>query len=468
MSPLFKKPKAGWWKGIATILTLSVVAGLLYFYVNREAASPQTSEEVPLTKEHPPQPIRVASATQETIRAWVFAEGTARSVQREYLTFDRAGRVTFVKKREDGEDLRTGEEVTKGTVLARLDVRQYESEIDSAEANVAEAKAQLNVAQSDITKAQTQYDLANAQLRRAKQLRNNQAISDAEFEEAEATLKDAEAGQTAANVKLQALEASVKAAQAKLRQAELTLDEIEIVSPIDGIIAYLNIEEGFYFTQNNIRTTSESEALQTIPVVVIDPRHYEITVDVPAYQANRLQVNQEVLIIPGDMSATAAFEGVVKPEEVNSKEVIDTWKVRGTVFSINPAVNPGGRSVQMKIRTTSGAEQLKDGMFVACWIQVENKENATVAPFDAFLYEENRPYVFVIDPQQPTEEEPEKHDLGIVRRVDVPVGIESLTNREIIAGVNPGKLLATDGRYRLVDGAPVRIVNSEILTQARK
>jgi RND family efflux transporter MFP subunit len=267
-------------------------------------------------------------------------------------------------------------------------------------------------------------------------------------------LKNADAVKNGAIVKIRALEAGLNAAEARLRQASLALEEAEIVSPIDGIIAYLNIEEGYYFTQTNIRTTSESDALQTIPIVVIDPSRYEITVDVPAYQADVLSVGQNVLLVPGGMSATAAF-GSSRTDAASA--VGDSplnWQAKGTIFSINPAVNPGGRSVQLKIRTSQGAERLKDGMFVACWIEVQSKADAIVAPFDAFLFEENRPYVFVVDSAGDSADR-----IGKARRVDVRPGIESLTTREIVGGVKDGELLVTDGRYRLVDGAPVRLIN---------
>ncbi len=176
-------------------------------------------------------------------------------------------------------------------------------------------------------------------------------------------------------------------------------------------------------------------------------------------RAGRVQVGQEVLLIPGGASATEAFRegnGTSSTASIAAAQQATSiaWQAKGTVFSINPAVNPGGRSVQLKIRSTSGAEYLRDGMFIACWIGVDAKQDAIAAPFDAFLFEESRPYVFVVDAESGAS------DSGVARRVDVQVGIESLSSREILTGVQAGERLVTDGRYRLVDGAPVKVIDN--------
>lgn len=190
-----------------------------------------------------------------------------------------------------------------------------------------------------------------------------------------------------------------------------------------------------------------TDALQTIPIIVIDPSSYEITVDIPAFEASRVKVGQDVLLTPGNLPATHAFDN----RQPNGPHAATA---KGTVFSVNPAVNPGGRSVQMVIRSTSGAEKLQDGMFTTCWIQVESSDDAIVAPLEAFLFEENQPYVFAI-----VADESDSAQLIAKRRL-VSIGIQGLDSRQITTGINAGDRIATTGRYRLVDGAPVAIIET--------
>jgi len=440
----------------AAVVGLAAAGAGAWLVSGSEAGKPAATKAARSTA----QPVHVVAARQQAIQAWVFAEGTSRSVSRHYLVFDQPGRVTYVKPGDDGGDLRAGDRVKKGELLSQLDQRHYLAEIETMKSAVIEAKTQLTVAQSDIKQAETQYQLANTQFLRTKDLMTKRVGTQSQYEEARANLENAASAREAAGVKVQALQAGVNSANSRLEQSRLALEETEIRSPIDGIIAYLNVEEGFYFTQSNIRTSTESDALQTIPVVVIDPSVYEVTVDIPFYEATRITVGQKVRVVPGGVSAAVAFylpsakESATGVTTTAGGDAGGAVAAEGEVFSINPAVNPGGRSVQIKIRTKGDVSKLRDGMFVNCWIEVQNKPGAVVAPFDAFLFEENRPYVFVIDRNNAAQQD------GVARRVNITPGIESMSAREIVAGVKPGEHLATGGRYRLVDGAPVRVTNS--------
>ena len=47
---------------------------------------------------------------------------------------------------------------------------------------------------------------------------------------------------------------------------------------------------------------------------------------------------------------------------------------------------------------------------------------------------------------------------GIVEQRAIKQGIEGLAKREIMEGVKPGEKLVTEGKNRLVNGAPVEII----------
>ena len=57
--------------------------------------------------------VRVARVEQGTIQAWVYAQGTARAGEREFLSFESAGRVAYVDPRLD-----EGDRVRRGQVIA--------------------------------------------------------------------------------------------------------------------------------------------------------------------------------------------------------------------------------------------------------------------------------------------------------------------------------------------------------------
>lgn len=96
---------------------------------------------------------------------------------------------------------------------------------------------------------------------------------------------------------------------------------------------------------------------------------------------------------------------------------------------------------------TVGTSNLLHGSNVTLWIAVAQKYDAVVVPLNAVVFRDRLPYVFVANP-----------DTGKVEQRQVKLGIEGLNQREITEGVSPGDLLVTEGQNRLVDGAPVKVM----------
>lgn len=388
--------------------------------------------------------VRVAEAAQGSVQSWVFAEGTARSVQREYLTFENAGRIEYIVPGPDGGELRAGDPVEAGVVLARQDQRRLRAEVRTAEASMREAETQLTAAEADLVEAQSDEALAQATVRRVATLLARNSATDQELEEAQARVTSAQASVARAEAHIVAAQAGVDAADSKKAQALVDLEATEITSPIDGVLAYLNIEEGFYFTPSNIRTDDETAALQSIPLVVIDPAGFEVTVDVPAYDRQRLRTGQPCLILTGGQS----IEDLLNAGGLDALPGGADGPILGTVHSVNPAVSPGGRSVQVRIRTTDTSGRLEDGMFVTAWVATEVRDGVLVAPLDAFFYRDNQPFVYTVDPSTQT---------AALRPVGL--GLRGFGVQQITQGVEQGEQLVTVGRFQLSDGANVDVLD---------
>jgi hypothetical protein len=103
--------------------------------------------------------------------------------------------------------------------------------------------------------------------------------------------------------------------------------------------------------------------------------------------------------------------------------------------------NPGLEKVVQFCLTFPLGEQ------VSAWIATVEKNQATVAPFNALIFRDRQPHVFVVNEEQ-----------GIVEQRAIKQGIEGLSKQEILEGVKPGEKLVTEGKNRLVNGAPVEIV----------
>lgn len=291
--------------------------------------------------------VHAVEAKKGSIQAWIFTEGTARSAQREYLTFNNAGRVAYVKPGENNEELREGEVVKNGELLAYQDQRKYKATLQTAKASLQEAKTRVDVAETELALAKTEEVLAQTTFQRYESLLAKKSASDQEYDEAKASAAKAKASVARAESQLIAGKAQVDAAEAKVDQTQVELEETELRSPIDGIIAYLNIEKGYYFTPSLVRTDSETSALQTMPMVIIDPGSYEITVNVPSYERGRVQIGQSALVAVNDdwMETALSKNDNTSLENPSLDELFTVHPVRGSVYSVNPAISPGGRAI---------------------------------------------------------------------------------------------------------------------------
>lgn len=465
-----------WW--LFPILGLVLVFGGISVIRFRENNQPVTvTKPAPLS-------VRVAVAKQDPIRAWISSEGTVRAVEYQHLTFDIEGDVTYLANKGQRR-LREGDRVTKGQLLARIDDRELMADVTQAQAAIAEAQQQKSAAAAEVAQAQAQVAQARSQVQEAQaQLQNAQAarrlaatsleryrslveqgaVAEIEFDERQNALEDAQAGVqsaraavtsaqqqvAAAQAQVQAAQEQLKAqtsaittAQARLSQAEVALEGASIYAPFDGIIAYLNISEGEYFSPQIVTSQLGGDyqgILERIPMVIIDPSQYEVIVDLAGPTGEQVETGQDALI---------ASETKVNAAATSQETLIANARARGEVFAVNPAISPGGRAIEARIRLNpQTTETLRHGEQVLTWIAVSENPSAIVVPLDAVVRRDRIPYVFVVNEEE-----------GVVEQREVELGITGITQQAIARGVAPGELVVTEGQNRLVDGAAVDVIN---------
>lgn len=426
------------WIIIVVLLVIVVIsANNIMTSVNTEIQKP----ERPLSK------VRVIKVTRGQVQQWITAEGTVRSVKREFLKFEQSGKVTFIGKDSAGNQIKEGSRVygpsanaSKGQLLASIDSREQIENVKAQEATVEEAIQSINASRAALNQAIKNLEFEKMKFDRAKKLFEKEALSVDELESVEARFINAETAVQSAEARLNVDLARETSAKTQLSKAKIFLNQTNIFAPFNGIISYINIKEGEYFTPQGIDISSEQRKLETTPIVLINPNEYEITLDLPIYDGKLVNIGQEVFITWG--------ENMI-PDDVDSIAQIKMSPfAMGRIYSVNPSVSPGGRTIQAKIRTTYGAELLRDGLFVTCWVVVKEKDNALVAPYNSLIYRQLDTFTFVYDPKTKK-----------VTKRSIKTGVEGMQINEILEGAKEGDLLVTDGRFSLVDGEPVKIID---------
>ena len=482
--------KKYWWLALLGLLLAGGVA-VWQPWSNKSSETPTETEAVKLS-------VRTTKAEIAPIRAWVSSEGNVQAVNYKHLAFEVEGDVTYIADR-NGRELREGDRVSKGELLATVDERELladvsqaqaaiaeaqqnraaaAAEVARAETQVAQARSQVRQAQAQVNKAQTGENLAQTNLERYRLLAREGAISESEFDSRVSTAQDAgadvnatqaevdaateqvrsaQAQVRAAQEQYKATQSAITTAQARLSQAEVALEGARLYAPFDGIVAYLNINEGEYYSPQVVSSQLGGDyqgILNRIPMVIIDPNQYEVMIDIAGSNGDRVEVGQPAFIASegniqqpvGTFNSSTAFTN--SNSDSQQEFLIDNARASGEVFAVNPAISPGGRAIEATVRLQpETTEDIKHGEQVLTWIAVAEEPNAVVVPLNAVVYRDQMPYVFVVNSE------------GIIEQREVELGIRGITQQQIISGVEPEESVVTQGQNRLVDGAEVKIVN---------
>lgn len=150
LKPLPQIRRNAWLSGTrAWLVGLGLVAVLLVGLIARETVFAQPAAVA----------IRTATADRGTVSSVVSGTGSLLPAGRMNVSFKQTGVLTEV-------DVKVGDKVTTGQVLARIDSTTQQAALASAQASIASAQANLQATQSPVTAAQVaqlQHQVSAAQ-----------------------------------------------------------------------------------------------------------------------------------------------------------------------------------------------------------------------------------------------------------------------------------------------------------------
>ncbi|MEO0803727.1 MAG: TolC family protein, partial [Cyanobacteria bacterium J06642_2] len=453
-----RPPKKPLWP--ISLLIMFAVAGIAGWRAVQvlTSSSAGDTEETPTVEVR--LPVRVVRARSGLAQGWVFDEGSVWPVRRRALNFQANGDITFVAK-VNGVELKEGDFVSRGQLLASIDDRRQTASIETSESDIQVAETQRSQSDASLLKAeaglkQAESDLALAKTERGRyvELFEQGAVSESDLDvyqnrviQAEAALESAQQDIRSAKDGVESSDASIDAARARLNQAAVDLEDTKLISPIDGVVAYINIREGEYWSTQYLDTSSPQRFIETAPIVVMNPNSFEVELEIQADEAGAIRVGQPAYVVLEEEVSAAQAAGALRQDLL---EIARERGSAGRVFAVSPSQTPGSRGTRVVIRDLANTSNLKVGGRAYAWIEVAARNNAVLLPLGAFLSRDGQSYAFVVDETN-----------GNVERRLVEPGIEGLSGIEVQSGVNPGDLVVVEGQNRLVEGTPVEIVNRE-------
>ena len=383
--------------------------------------------------------VRSARVERLLISDWIYAEGTARAVKKAYLTFEVQGRVVEISSLPDQGPLKEGMRVPaldsngERQLIARLDDKDHTEELRIARTNKLRAKRDVDIAHAQLRQSESNRKLAEIRLKRLEQLLAKNLTSRQQFDEAKAQLSLAEAEKSSARARLSSAKAAVQAATDAEAQAARNVERTRIYAPWSGVIARLNIREGEYVSAQTLDSSSDDAMTRTFPVILIDDSAFEVAVEIPMYKEAQLE--------PGNMTLLQRQDA--PPEKPMTA---DRQWLSALVYSVAPVLTPESRTLRVKVRSTESGARLLDGELLKVKIR-RTQRNTLSIPVQALIYRDNNAQVFVVDP-----------DDQQAQLRQVTLGIREDDRIEVIAGLEEGERVVTDGRQRLMDGDQVKLL----------
>ncbi|MDR3471557.1 MAG: efflux RND transporter periplasmic adaptor subunit [Devosia sp.] len=303
-------------------------------------------------------------------------------------------------------DVKVGDVVKKGALIAEIDPSDQQNTLKTATASLASAKAQLHSAQASVEAAQAALD-------RSDQLAAKGVVSTSDHETAQATLRTDQA-------QVEVEQAAVQQAEISVDSANNNLNRTNITAPSDGTIVSVLVDAG--------QTVNAAQSSPTI-VKLADLNTMVIKAQISEADVPRVKPGQAVY-----------FTILGEPDN----------KINATLLSINPAPDSVANESNTTVSTSTSAiyyngqfqvpnpdGKLRIDMTAEVTIILAEAKNALTVPFTALTKTPDGYVVAVYDPATKT---------NLLTKVTV--GITNNVTAEITSGLKEGQLVVTTGASR--------------------
>lgn len=292
-----------------------------------------------------------------------------------------------------------GSEVKAGEPLYQIDPATYEAALAATEAAIAQAKASVKS--------------TGARFKRFKELLTDNAISQQEYDEAEASYLQAEA--------------ALKVAQAEQQRARLNLEYTKVEAPISGRIGRSLLTEGA------LVSVGQAQAMTTIHQ--LDP----IYVDIQQSSEEYLKLQQA--IAQGHIVTDENNHAAVKLYANGSQQVLAEGKLLFNEVTVQPSTS----AITLRAQFENADRNILPGMYVNAEVATGTLTNALLAPQAGVSRDpRGRAMALVVNKE------------GQVETRYIEVSGTSGSDWIVRSGLNAGDQVIVEGLQKVRPGMPVK------------
>jgi multidrug efflux system membrane fusion protein len=375
---------------LAGLLFIAVVGGAITFRHGWPSKNAAEAEAAP-----PAAPIIAGMVAQHDVPIYLNGVGTVIAFNTDVVRAQIQGQIISINFKE-------GQQVHAGDLLAQIDPRPYQAQIEQFTANRDRDKAQLGNAQANLNRYTTleQKGFATSQL------------------------LDTQKAQVAQ------LESAVKADEALIDAANVQLSYARLTSPIDGVVGIRQIDVG------NIISPSTTNGL----VVVTQLQPISLIFTLPETDLPRIQQQQELSKEPLTVLAYSQ-DNTIKLDQ-------------GTLGLVNNEILQTTGSIQLKANFPNADHRLWPGELVNARLLLDTRHNGLTVPASVVQQGPQGAYAYVVNPD------------GTVAIHPIKVAQISDGQALIDSGLEANEQVVVDGQYKLQPGTRVTILHGKAAEEA--
>lgn len=392
------------------VILLASLAGAGWFAIQRGwLSTDQLGIEIPEAIQPKPE-VRLAIVSRQAGRsadATVVATGYLESRRQARIGARATGRIEEVFVEE-------GSEVKENDILAVLEHADLEAALAATRATAARAKAEIGEHRISIANRKLSFE-------RAKDLRERNTISEAEFEAADFDYQSAVA-------RLTTLEAAYELALARINEAEQMKENMFVRAPFDGTVISKDGEVGESILPGGMGEGSGRGSVVTIA----DLQHLEVDCDVKEDYISRVRAGQ------------AAEVGV---------DAVPDVRYAAQVRKIIPMGDRARATIKVKVEILNADSKLFPDMSATVYFLPDKEAGSDV--------DESTPRVFCEEKAVQTVDEQQfvwlLNENDRVSRHEVSVGTTKDGRAEILEGLGGGERVVVASED-LREGQAVKLV----------
>ncbi|HET7212804.1 MAG TPA: efflux RND transporter periplasmic adaptor subunit [Terriglobia bacterium] len=345
--------------------------------------------------------VAVMTVRSQSTPDYYEAVGTVKPETTSVLGAEISGTVKRITAKE-------GDRVRRGQLLAVIDSRVQQAQLEAAAAGIDESNEGLVEVEQALQAAEADREFAEATARRYEALLARKSVSQQEYDNAETRYKGALANEMATRAKLKQMEARRRQAQAQHRSAATVLSYSQIVSPIDGVVTAKSVDEG-------------TLVMPGTPLITVEETgHFRLDASLPERFLGLVHAGQTVPVTLGSQQA------------------------EGKVVEVVPAADPSTRTFVAKVELPRTCK-CQSGQYGSANFAI-GTGNKLLVPADSLVQRGELEGLFVIDSK------------GTAYYRLVKTGQAFGSQVEILSGLENGERVAVSKIDQLSDGIRVQTI----------